>query len=178
MAQYKIIPIKLKDANIFVAQNHRHNKPVDHRSHRFSLGLLNGEELIGVAIAGLPIARKQDDGKTLEIMRVCVKEGNPNANSMLYGRVRRIAGLMGYERIITYTLQSESASSLKGVGAVKEAEINRPSKWSRPARPRIEQNVYKEKKVRWNLPPLNQPTAPSPSQENDRSPEPEEAKRV
>ena len=178
MAQYKIIPIKLKDANIFVAQNHRHNKPIDHRSHRFSLGLLNGEELIGVAIAGLPIARKQDDGKTLEIMRVCVKEGHPNANSMLYGRVRRIAGLMGYERIITYTLQSESASSLKGVGAVKEAEINRPSKWSRPARPRIEQNVYKEKKVRWNLPPLNQSREARARQESDRGSEPEEAQRV
>ena len=108
-------------------------------------------------------------------MRVCLKEGNPNANSMLYGRVRRIAGLMGYERIITYTLQSESTSSLKGVGAVKEAEINRPSTWGRPTRPRIEQNVYKEKKVRWNLPPLNQSKETCARQESDRDPEPEEA---
>ena len=152
----RIIPIKVAEANKFVAVYHRHNKPIDHRSHRFSLGLLNDKrELIGVAIAGLPIAQKLDDGKTLEIMRVCVKEGNPNANSMLYGRIRRIGGLMGYERIITYTLQKESTSSLKAVGAVKEAEINRISKWGRPARPRIEQEVYKEKKIRWNLPPQN-----------------------
>ena len=147
----RIIPIKLAGANEFVAEHHRHNKPIDHRSHRFSLGLLNDKgELIGVAIAGLPIARK-----TLEIMRVCVKEGNSNANSMLYGRIRRIGALMGYERIITYTLQTESGSSLKAIGAVKEAELNRISKWSRSARPRIEQEVYKEKKFRWNLPPQN-----------------------
>lgn len=148
----KIRPISLTRANEFVSSHHRHNKPVDHRGHRFSLGLYDDAGLlIGVGIAGQPIARKNDDGKTLEVLRVCVLEGNPNANSKLYGRLKRIAQLMGYEKVITYTLQDECASSLKAVGAIKEREINRVSKWSRPARPRAEQPVSYMPKIRWSL---------------------------
>ncbi len=115
---YKIIPIRMSVANDFIAKHHRHNKPVDHRAHRFSIGLIDEDgKLIGVAIAGQPIAQKNDDGFTLEILRVCVLEGYPNANSMLYARVKRIGLLMGYRRIITYTLEQESGASLRAVGA-------------------------------------------------------------
>ena len=69
-----------------------------------------------MAIAGRPVARRLDDGKTLEVLRVCT-DGTPNANSFLYGRVKRIAQLMGYEKIITYTLEEESGASLRAVGA-------------------------------------------------------------
>ena len=147
--RYTIIPIKMGVANDFVEKHHRHNKAVDHRSHRFSLGLIQGSELIGVAIAGLPIARKNDDGLTLEVMRVCVLEGYPNANSMLYARVKRIALLMGYERVITYTLKDESGSSLKAIKAVPHSI--RIGKWSRPARLRNEQLISFVPKVRWEL---------------------------
>ncbi len=41
----------------------------------------------------------------------------PNVNSFLYGRVKRIARLMGYEKVITYTLEEESEASLRAVGA-------------------------------------------------------------
>jgi hypothetical protein len=146
----KIIPLRTTEANAFISQFHRHNGPIDHRSHRFTLGLQNVTgDLIGVAVAGLPIARNLDDGKTLEILRVCVKEGNKNANSMLYGRLSRIAFLMGYEKVITYTLQKECASSLKAVGAVLEAELNKPNSWDRSSRHRGEKAVYSEKKYRW-----------------------------
>jgi hypothetical protein len=148
----KIVPCKPKQANEFIAKYHRHNKPVDHRAFRYSIGLATDEgELIGVGIAGLPIARKNDDGRTIEILRVCVREGYKNANSMLYGRLKVIGRLMGYSHFITYTLQNESASSLKAVGAQVEAILNRPSKWSRPARPRIEQAVSYQAKIRWSL---------------------------
>ena len=146
---YTVIPIKMGAANEFVTMHHRHNKAVDHRSHRFSLGLTCEGKLIGVAIAGLPIARKNDDGVTLEVMRVCVLEGYPNANSMLYGRVKRIALLMGYERVITYTLKDEPGSSLKAIKAVPHNI--RMGRWSRPARPRNEQLISFAPKVRWEL---------------------------
>jgi hypothetical protein len=42
---------------------------------------------------------------------------------------------MGYERIITYILQSEMGSSLKASGWHKEADIKGGS-WDRPSRPR------------------------------------------
>ena len=145
----KFVPVRLAVANSFIKEYHRHNGPVDHRSHRFTIGLEDEGELVGLGVAGLPISRKLDDGKTLEIRRVCVKEGYKNANSMLYGRLARIGYLMGYDKLITYTLQKESASSLKAVGAVLERELNRPQSWNVPKRPREEREVYQEKKYRW-----------------------------
>ena len=146
----KIIPLRMSQANEFIKKYHRHNKPVDHRGHRFSIGLIDDSgKLIGVAVAGQPIAQKNDDGFTLEILRVCVLEGYPNANSMLYGRVRRIGMLMGYRRIITYTLKSESGASLRAVGATPEEIRTYP--WSRPARPRDDQEVTYLPKLRWEL---------------------------
>jgi len=146
----KIIPLRMSQANEFIKKYHRHNKPVDHRGHRFSIGLIDDSgKLIGVAIAGQPIAQKNDDGFTLEVLRVCVLDGYPNANSMLYGRVRRIGMLMGYRRIITYTLKSESGASLRAVGAIGEEIRTYP--WSRPARPRNDQEVSYLPKLRWEL---------------------------
>ena len=147
---YTIVPVRMSVANDFILRHHRHNKPVDHRAHRFSIGLLKDKrELVGVAIAGQPIAQKNDDGFTLEILRVCVLDGYPNANSMLYGRVKRIGLLMGYRRIITYTLESESGASLKAVNATSEKIRIYP--WSRPARNRSEQAVSALTKIRWEL---------------------------
>lgn len=140
-------PISLKTANEFVEKYHRHNKPV--RGHKWSIGLYKNGKLVGVGIAGRPVARLLDDGFTLEILRVCTN-GEKNANSMIYARMARIAKLMGYKRIITYTLKKESGASLRAVGAVPEAEV-KPDKWDRPNRKRRKQPVYKEAKIRWRL---------------------------
>ncbi|WP_369795032.1 XF1762 family protein [Serratia sp. H1n] len=79
-------PISFRAACDFVQQLHRHNKPP--RGHKFSVGLRNDAgELVGVAMAGRPIARHFDDGLTLEVNRTCT-DGTKNANSMLYGAVR------------------------------------------------------------------------------------------
>src|SRR5262245_34792992 len=92
------------------------------------------------AYLGMPVARKLDDGKTLEILRVCT-DGTPNANSFLYGRVKQIAVLMGYQRVITYTLEEESGVSLRAVGARVVGQVE-PQEWSVPSRPRRSQAVY------------------------------------
>ena len=142
-----IRPISLKQANEFVLNNHRHNKPV--QGHKWSLGLFNNQQLIGVAIVGRPIARNLDNGLTLEILRVCTN-GERNSNSMLYGRVAQIARLMGYEKVITYTLTKESGASLRAVGAKPETEI-KGGGWNRENRPRENQEVFFEPKIRWCL---------------------------
>ncbi len=51
-----------------------------------------------------------DDGRTLEVLRVAT-DGTRNACSFLYSRVFRIARLIGYQRVITYTLAEESGIS-------------------------------------------------------------------
>ncbi len=111
----QILPITLKEANEFVTNFHRHNKKV--QGARFCLGASYEDQLVGVAIVGRPVARKMDEGFTAEVTRVCTKEDAPkNTNSFLYGRCWRVWQQMGGKRIITYTLQDESGSSLKGAG--------------------------------------------------------------
>jgi len=144
----EIIPIDQKTANRFVEAYHRHNKRV--RGYKFAVGLMEGNELIGVGIAGRPVARMLDNGSTIEILRVCVKEGYPNANSKLYGRLKRIAQLMGYMKIITYTKKDECQSSLKAVGATPVAEV-KPRAWKYTGQHREHQKIYEEAKIRWEL---------------------------
>jgi len=114
-------PISRELAKEFIKSNHRHNRPPV--SDRFRVGLYEDGQLIGVGIAGLPVARKQCNGDTIEITRVCVLDGKQNACSQIYSRMKRIAQLLGYKRIITYTLESESGSSLRAVGAVIDHKV-------------------------------------------------------
>ena len=110
-----IIPITLKQANDFVSRYHRHNGPV--AGNKFSIGLELDGKLIGVAICARQASRNLDDGKTLEINRVCT-DGSTNACSKLYGACVRIAKEMGYKRVITYTLETESGASVKAANFI------------------------------------------------------------
>lgn len=64
-----LTPVSLAEANAFVAQHHRHHKPVT--GHKFSIGCIAYGRLVGVAIVGRPISRYLDNGLTLEVNRLC-----------------------------------------------------------------------------------------------------------
>lgn len=136
MAHLIIKPLDLKTANAYVCANHRHNDKVT--IHRFSIGAYDGEKLVGVAICGNPVARKLDDGETIEVRRLCT-DGTRNACSLLYGRCARIAKEMGWRKIITYILESESGISLKASGWELEKDNVGGGKngWNVPSRPRV-----------------------------------------
>lgn len=106
----KIRPLHLKEANEYVKQYHRHNIPTV--GGKFAIGCYSFDKLVGVAICGRPTARKLDNGRTLEIYRNCT-DGTPNACSKLYGACVRIAKEMGYQKLITYILESENGASVK-----------------------------------------------------------------
>ena len=111
----QVVPMTISDANEFVDNFHRHNKPV--RGAKFAIGASYNDQLVGVAIIGRPISRHMDDGFTAEAVRVCTNDTSPNnTNSFLYGRCWRIWQQMGGLKMITYTLQKESGASLRGVG--------------------------------------------------------------
>lgn len=150
-----IRPTSLKDANTYVAKNHRHNVPTS--GNKFSIACYDDERLCGVAICGRPIARLLDNGSTLEILRVCT-DGTFNACSKLYGACCRIAKEMGYEKIITYTLESETGASLKASNFNLVAENVGGTTWNTPSRPREQvqitlfgevQRYPTERKKRW-----------------------------
>ena len=137
----KLVPLHLKAAREFIRRYHRHSLPTV--GGKFALGAGNDlGQLVGVAVCGRPAARHLDDGQTLEVLRVCT-DGTRNANSFLYGRARRVARRMGYERVLTYTLVSEGGASLRAAARVEAEERSRPS------RRRVSQPVYREDKVRW-----------------------------
>ncbi len=108
-----IVPLNIKEANTVVKCWHRHHKPVT--GHRFSIGAVKNNKLIGVAISGRPIARLSNQRMELEVYRVAT-DGTKNACSFLLGAMARIAKNMGYAKIKTTTLINESGSSLKAVG--------------------------------------------------------------
>jgi hypothetical protein len=123
-----IMPITFKEACAFVLRHHRHNKPP--RGHKFSLAVHDAcDQVRGVVQCGRPVARAFDDGLTLEINRTCT-DGTYNANSCLYGAAARVAGAMGYRRIITYTRQDELGASLRAAGFVRVKEIAARGSWS------------------------------------------------
>lgn len=132
-------PVTRDEARAFVAAHHRHSgAPV---SWRFGVGLDLGGELVGVAIAGRPVARMLDDGRTLEITRVCTL-GDRNAASRLYGAVCRAGAALGYRRAVTYTLATEPGSSLRASGFVAVAAVPPRDTWASPSRPRYERDLW------------------------------------
>lgn len=112
-----IRPITFRQACDFVSQHHRHHRPTV--GCKFSVGLFDEDQLVGVAICGRPVSRKLDDGLTCEINRLCT-DGTKNACSMLYGACCRVAKEMGYEKVITYILESENGASLKASNFICE----------------------------------------------------------
>lgn len=152
----RLRPVTLTEAKRMVGTKHRHNVPPV--TWKFGVGVENeAGELVGVAMAGLPKARMLMDGVTLEVNRTCT-DGTPNVNSMLYGAITRAAFALGYTRLVTYTLESESGVSLRAAGWKVDAELPaRPDDlWEdhpRNARPQTDlfgnERIPTGAKVRW-----------------------------
>lgn len=127
------VPIELQEANAFVERLHRHHPPV-HRD-KFRIGCLAEDgHLAGVVQLARPVARCLDDGHTIEVVRLC-SDGTKDVCSFLYGRAARIAHEMGYARIITYILDTETGTSLKASGWKFDGMTNAKT-WNCPSRPR------------------------------------------
>jgi hypothetical protein len=105
-------PLLHDEAAAYVTAHHRH-LPEAPTGHIFSVGCYADGFLVGVAMCGRPVSRHLDNGHTLEVYRVCT-QGHKNACSKLYGTCQQIARKKGYKSLITYTLLSESASSVRG----------------------------------------------------------------
>lgn len=142
-----IIPCDLAEANVFVAQHHRHHLPVV--GHKFSIAVMDEQQQIrGVAIVGRPVARNLDNGWTLEVNRVAT-DGCPNACSALYAAAWRAAKAPGYKRLVTYILESEPGTSLRAAGWKCLGTAGGGS-WHTPGsgRPRVDKHPL-QTKLRW-----------------------------
>lgn len=138
----QIQPITQREAFAFVARHHRHHDPP--RGFKFAIGLNDGDNVIGVAIVGRPVARHMDNGWTAELTRCCVLEGHKNAASKLYAASWRAARSMGYARLITYTLRQETGTSVRAAGWRCLGEAGGGT-WNRTARPRVDSHPLEQK---------------------------------
>lgn len=130
----KIEPLTLNQANALISQLHRHHKPVV--GHRFSIGLRDGDRIVGAVVVGRPVARHHDDQFTAEVTRL-VTDGTPNACSMLYAAAWRAWRSMGGESLGTYILDSEPGTSLRAAGWKHLYDTPpRHKGWDTPTRPR------------------------------------------
>ena len=145
------IPLGLKDAQQFIRDHHRHNKPPV--GHKWSIGALHDYRLVGVLVASRPVARMLADRRTIEVVRCCVLDDAPKGTcSFLYSRAWRIWREMGGSRMLTYTLQEESGASLRGAGwnLVLELKGSKTDGWqNRPGR--LDQEVVGKDKYRWEV---------------------------
>jgi len=126
------VPLTQKEANTFVDKLHRHHEPTP--GDKYRLGAAVNGVLVGVVQVGRPVSRILDDGKTVEVKRLCT-DGTKNACSFLYSAAARVARELGYSKIITYILNTETGASLKASGWHKETDIKGHS-WNTPSRPR------------------------------------------
>ena len=142
----ELCPITISDAKVFVAEHHRHHRPP--QSGLFAVAVSLADRVVGVAIVGRPVARGNQDGYTAEVTRVCTL-GDRNAPSMLYGAAWRACRALGYRRLITYTLGSETGASLVASGWHLIAQV-RGKSWNRPSRPRVDRHPTQDK-LRWEV---------------------------
>jgi hypothetical protein len=145
-------PVTLSDAKKYVGNWHRHSLPP--QGGLCAVGVEVDGKLVGVAVVGRPMARALQDGFTCEITRNAT-DGTRNACSKLYGAACRAAYALGYHRIYTYTLQSESGNSLRASGFVVDAQLRPRESWSSPSRNRVQRDLYGVEKrspaakIRW-----------------------------
>lgn len=133
LRRIKAIPLELSEAQKFIDELHRHHKS-SHRD-KFRIGAEIDGKLVAVIQVGRPVSRILDDGKTLEVLRLC-SNGEKDVCSFLYSRAARVAKEMGYSKIITYILETENGTSLKASGWHKEADNVGGKHWDVPSRPR------------------------------------------
>lgn len=123
----RVIPVTLRQAAEFIRRHHRHHRPPV--GMKFAVGVIaESGELVGVATAGRPVARAYGS-LVLEVNRTCT-DGAPNANSMLYGAVRRAAAAMGYTQVITYTQEGESGATLRAAGFRVDKTLKARGSWA------------------------------------------------
>lgn len=144
-----VAPMTLRAAREYVNVNHRHHRAP--QGGLFAVACEDAGKVVGCAIVGKPVARMLNDGLTVEITRLCT-DGTRNACSFLYRVCVRVARAMGYRRILTYTLATESGASLRGAG-FEVTRKTKPESWNRPGRNRTDKHPIQEK-LRWEATPL------------------------
>lgn len=139
----KAVPMTRDAVNTYLRQHHRHHGAVS--GYRFAVGAECNGRLVGVAVVGRPKARMIDQYRVVEVTRLCT-DGTKNVCSFLYSRCSRLCREMGFDRVFTCILESESGKSLRAAGWEYEYTTDGGS-WDRPSRRRTDKAPTEPKQV-------------------------------
>lgn len=145
------VPLTLPRANECVRMWHRHHAPLPGGFAWYCLGAVHDDTIVGAAICGRPTNRNNDDGQTVEVIRLA-SDGTDNVCSFLYAAAARVARHMGASQILTYTLETEGGASLRAAGWNRDKDGIR-SWWTHPGSraPAVDRPHMQESKVRWSV---------------------------
>lgn len=148
----RLVPLKRDQAKAYIRAHHRHNKRFCGDLFRVGCVAEGEVEMAGVAVVGRPVSRETQhrEPQTCELLRLCVREGAPrNVASFLLGAVRRAAWALGYTKVITYTLKSESGASLRAAGYRTVGERPARPGWDASSRPRDNDDYLSTDRLLW-----------------------------
>lgn len=147
----RVVPLTLPQANRCVEAWHRHHAPLPGGFAWYCIGAVDERQLVAAAICGRPTNRNNDDGFTVELIRLA-SNGTANAPSFLLGAAARVANAIGASQIVTYTLTSEGGSSLRAAGWNRDKD-GIQSWWTHNGSrtPAVDRPHMREAKVRWSI---------------------------
>lgn len=146
MSGLALHPMSVKAGLKFNADTHRRLPKLQGAMWCVSVRAAN--DVVGVALVGHPARLLMAD--TLGVLRCAVREGHPNACSMLYGSCSRAAKAMGARNLVTYTHGDEHGTSLIAAGWICDGDTG-GGEWDRCGRQR-ELAVDALPKKRWWAP--------------------------
>tara|TARA_Y100001938_G_scaffold61511_1_gene85555 strand:- start:822 stop:1532 length:711 start_codon:yes stop_codon:yes gene_type:complete len=128
-----IRPLPRKDrkqfVNAYLNYIHQHNGAVTGWTD--VLTIRDQVSVFGLLVMSYPVARKNDDGLTLEVTRLALMTDVPkNAASKLLGRAAVIAKAKGYERLISYSLENQGGTCYAAAGWTMDDHIVVSRQWS------------------------------------------------
>ena len=88
-------------------REHKHHPPS--RFHRFSIGLMEDDKLIGAVIVGFPMARHTDRHQVAEVNRLAT-DGSMGSSSHLLVAAAQAAKAMGFARLQMFVEPTERAA--------------------------------------------------------------------
>ena len=162
----ELVPVTQAEAFAIIAKVHRHLDPPE--GWVGGVGLAVDGELVGSGILCRPVSpRTAKERGIAEISRVAVPEGLRNGNSKIYAALRDAARALGYWKVQTFTLASESGASLRAVGfklvrPAAEDSPRRHGQWAsnrRTASLFPDAEVVQEPKNRWECLLRKEPAA-------------------
>lgn len=141
----RLVPCTRDECVAFVRAQHRHAAPS--KRYRVAIAAELDGRIVGVAELGEPKARGLDRKAVIEVTRLAT-DGTLGACSFLLTRAKRLGQAMGYRRVATYNLLTESGASLLAA-LFHEVAIVRGRPWSCKSRPRGDAGMNRPHRRRW-----------------------------